>query len=309
MSRDSLPSLDLIRGFEAAARHLSFTRAAAELFLTQSAVSRQVQALEEHLGAPLFRRLHRRLELTDAGQDLFRAATGALESLQAAAVRIRGSGTTQVLTVSTTIGFSSLWLIPRLADFRAGHPEIDIRIDANNRTVDLARERIEIAIRYCAPTTAPEGAVRLFGEDVIPICSPALLKRTGPIRKPEDLARQVLLHYEHPDGGAPWLSWTVWLESMRVRDLRPAGSLRFLQFDQVIQAAIDGQGVALGRSPLVRQLIQKGKLVAPMGRAAKSSRAYYLIQAHGGEPRADVRAFTDWILRQAKEERDSAARL
>lgn len=297
-----LPSLDLIKGFEAAARNLSFTKAADELFVTQSAVSRQVKALEDQLGTALFYRRHRALLLTDAGQELYRVASAALKQLSDAAGKIKGRGSNRVLTVSTTIGFASLWLIPRLAEFRSKHADIDIRIDANNKMLDLAQEGIELAIRYCTPEMAPPGAVKLFGEEVMPVCSPRLITRAAPLAVPDDLRRHVLLHFERLDGSpaAPWLTWSIWLEVMQVRDFKPAGSLRFSQYDQVIQAAIDGQGIALGSSGLVRQLIKQGKLVAPLAGASKSSRAYFLIVAPDSERRADVKAFNAWLMRQAK---------
>ena len=296
-----LPSLDLIKGFEAAARHLSFTRAAAELFVTQSAISRQVKSLEDHLGVALFQRRHRALLLTEAGQELYRVATEALQQLGETATRIRERGGSRVLTVTTTVGFASLWLIPRLADFRDRHPDIDIRIAANTRLVDLERERIELAIRYCPPKLAPPGAHRLFGEEVLPVCSPALLARM-PLVLAEDLRRHVLLHYERPDGAAPWLTWTVWLEAMQVDKFKPAGALHFSQYDQVIQAAIDGHGVALGTSPLVRRLVSEGRLVVPLSRKGHSSRAYFLVAAASAAARPEVQAFVAWMKGQAAEE-------
>ena len=296
-----LPSLDLIKGFEAAARHLSFTRAAAELFVTQSAVSRQVKALEDHLGVALFERRHRALSLTEAGQELYRVASGVLQQLADTATRIRERGGGRVLTVTTTVGFASLWLIPRLADFRDRHPDIDIRIAANTRLLDLERERIELAIRYCPPRLAPPGSQHLFGEAVLPVCSPALLART-PLAAAEDLRRHVLLHYERPDGAAPWLTWTVWLEAMQVEKFKPAGALHFSQYDQVIQAAVDGQGVALGTSPLVRRLLGEGRLVAPLARKAQSSRAYFLVAAASAAARPEVQAFAAWLRGQAAAE-------
>ena len=164
--RRNLPSLDLLRGFEAAARNLSFTKAAAELFVTQSAVSRQVKTIEEHLGVALFARRHRALLLTEAGHDLYRATAQALRQISDAAARIRERGAGRTLTVTATIGFASLWLIPRLTDFRSQRPDIDIRISANNAMLDLEREGIEVAIRYCMSKMAPEGAIKLFGEVV-----------------------------------------------------------------------------------------------------------------------------------------------
>jgi DNA-binding transcriptional LysR family regulator len=300
--RRNLPSLDLLRGFEAAARNLSFTRAAEELFVTQSAISRQVKTIEDHLGVALFARRHRALALTDAGHELYRATAQALRQLSDTAGRIMQRGAGRTLTVTATIGFASLWLIPRLTDFRSQRPDIDIRIAANNEMLDLEREGIEVAIRYCMPKAAPEGAVKLFGEVVLPVCSPKLLTRAAPLATPEDLRYHVLLHYERPDGAAPWLNWTVWLETMQLAGLKPAGSLRFSQYDQTIQAAIDGQGVALGTSPLVRQPIKQGRLIAPLARKFESSRAYYLVISADAAGRPEVKDFAGWLLRQAKRE-------
>jgi DNA-binding transcriptional LysR family regulator len=300
--RRNLPSLDLLRGFEAAARNLSFTRAAEELFVTQSAVSRQVKTIEDHLGVALFARRHRALLLTEAGHELYRATAQALRQLSDAAARIRERGAGRTLTVTATIGFASLWLIPRLADFRSQRPDIDIRISANNEMLDLEREGIEVAIRYCMPKAAPEGAIKLFGEVVLPVCSPKRVTHTAPLAQPEDLRHHILLHYERPDGITPWLSWTVWLETMQLRGLKPAGSLSFSQYDQAIQAAIDGQGVALGTSPLVRQLIKQGRLIAPLAKKFASSRAYFLVVSPDAAHRPEVKDFADWMVRQAKQE-------
>ena len=294
-----LPPLDLLRGFEAAARHLSFTRAADELSLTQSAVSRQIKALEEHLGAPLFRRRHRALLLTESGQLLYRAVADALRRIAEAAAQLRAP--TRALTVSTTISFASLWLVPRLAAFRQQHPEIDIRVDANNRLIDLARDDIDVAIRYAPPSLVPADAIRLFGEEVMPVASPALLRRQ-PLATPADLANHVLLHYERPDGGAPWLSWPAWFEVVGTAPIRPRGALHLTQYDQVIQAAVDGQGVAVATSPLVKQLIREGRLAAPLKQRASSARAYYVAVAAPSAKRPEVEAFVQWLLAQAKED-------
>jgi len=307
--RRNLPSLDLLRGFEAAARNLSFTRAAAELFVTQSAVSRQVKAIEDHLGVALFARRHRALLLTEAGHELYRATAQALRQLGDAANKIRDRGAGHTLTVTATIGFASLWLIPRLADFRNRRPDIDIRIAADNRMVDLEREGIEVAVRYCMPKAAPPGAIKLFGEAVLPVCSPKSVTRAAPLAQPEDLRRHVLLHYERPDGATPWLSWTVWLEVMRMQSLRPAGALRFSQYDQTIQAAIDGHGVALGTTPLVRDLIKQGRLIAPLAKKFESQRASYLVISSAAAEKAEVKEFTAWMLQQAKKERRAPDRL
>jgi DNA-binding transcriptional LysR family regulator len=272
------------------------------LFVTQSAVSRQVKTIEDHFGVALFARRHRALALTEAGHDLYRATAQALRQIGDAAAKIRERDAGRTLTVTATVGFASLWLIPRLTDFRNQRPDIDIRILADNKMVDLEREGIKVAIRYCMPKAAPEGAVKLFGEVVMPVCSPKLVTRAAPLASPEDLRHHVLLHYESPDGVTPWLSWTVWLETMQLPGLKPAGSLRFSQNDQAIRAAIDGQGVALGTSPLVRQLIRQGKLIAPLEKKFESARAYYLVVSAEAARRPEVREFADWMMRQAKQE-------
>lgn len=300
-----LPSLDLVRGFDSAARHLSFTKAAAELFLTQSAISRQIKTLEEQLGVALFQRRHRALALTEAGRHFQQAVSDALRLLQDAAARIRGAGARR-LTLSTTIGLAALWLIPRLNDFRTQHADIDIRIDANNRLIDLAREEVDVAIRYCTPDLAPPGAQRLFGEQVIVVCSPRLLERAS-LELPADLARHILLHYDRPDGVAPWSSWEVWLEVQGAPGLKPAGSVTFTAFDHLVQAAIDGQGVALAPTPLVRRALSDGRLVAPLKAVTGSARAYYLVVEPNAAARPHVRQFIEWMHKQAHEEARAGA--
>jgi DNA-binding transcriptional LysR family regulator len=300
-SRERLPSLDLLRGFEAAARHLSFTRAAEEMFLTQSALSRQVLALEEQLGTPLFERRHRELRLTDAGQVLQVAAKSMLHELNRAVARIRHDETTQPLTVSTNLPFASLWLIPRLSRFRVRHPAIDVFISADDRIVDLEREQIDLAVRYCGEAMAPPGAPRLFGERLLPVCAPALARDPArPLKRPEDLARHVLLHIDDERGRFPWLNWSAWLAAIGIHDLKPAGSLRFNHSAEAIQAAVDGLGVALGRVPLINNLLQQGKLVAPFQDRFATTRAYFIVTSGQGARRPGAQAFIDWLIEEAR---------
>ena len=300
MSR-TLPSLELIRGFEAAARLSSFTRAAEELFITQSAVSRQVQALEEHLGTPLFERHHRTIRLTNAGHLLYRAASQALLLLTDTAARIRQEGSNRSVTVSCTFGFASLWLVPRLMQFRERHPDVDVRIAANNKIVDIDRERMEVAIRYCTADLVPPGTPRLFGEEVFPVCSPSLLERRGKsLLSPPDLERHVLLHHEGADHDWPTGSWSAWLQAVQLPNLKPAGALRFDQYDQLIQAAIDGQGVALGIGALVKRHLRLGRLVAPFTQKSSSPRGYYLVVAQHASGRSEVASFRTWLMRAAR---------
>ena len=177
-TRTPLPSLDLLVGFEAAARLLSFTKAGEELYLTQSAVSRQIKDLEEQLGVTLFQRRHRALALTDAGQQFYAASAQAIATMRAATDRLRAQGTRKPLSVTTTTSFAALWLIPRLAGFTRAHPEVDVRITADARVQDLERDGLDVAIRHGPATLAGPNAVRLFGERVFPVCSPKLLKTT-----------------------------------------------------------------------------------------------------------------------------------
>src|SRR5690349_24407299 len=215
-NRNVMPSLDLLQGFEAAARHLSFTKAGEELFLTQSAVSRQIKELEDQLGVSLFERRHRALVLTEAGQQFYAAAAQVLTTMRGATERLRAAtGRPRPLSVTTTTSFAALWLIPRLAGFTRDHPGIDVRITADTRVQDLERDGLDVAIRHGPPSLAGPNAVRLFGERVFPVCSPKLLKK-NPLRVPADLKNHCLLQYDDPDVRHPWLNWKTWLEVARI---------------------------------------------------------------------------------------------
>jgi len=295
-----LPSLDFLRGFEAAGRRLSFTLAAEELFLTQSALSRQVKALEDALGVPLFERRHRALALSAAGAAFHRNVSLQLREIAQAADSVREGAREPGLTVSTTVSFAALWLIPRLASFRAAQPDVEVYVSADDRMVDLSRGDVDVAVRYLADDGAPPGAVRLFGERLLPVASPALHKRGGtPLKAPADLARHVLIHLDDPSGVMPWLNWPAWLTSNGQPNLKPAGSLRFSLYDQVIQATLGGQGVALGRIPLISELLREGKLIAPFPKRYDSPRGYFVIRAPHAVDRQDVGAFAEWLQREA----------
>lgn len=293
----ALPPLDLLRGFEAAARHLSFTKAAAELFVTQSAISRQIRSLEEHLGIALFRRDHRALTLTEKGQLLYRAVSDALRRLRDVTQKLQARGTS-VISITTSVSFTSLWLIPRLAKFRAQHPGLDVHISASNEIVDLEREQLDLAIRYYHPEQAPPAAIKLFADEVFPVCSPALAgDAANPLDEPADLARHVLLELNDEKNRA-WFVWSAWLDAMNLPELTPAGLLRFNQYDHVIHAALNGQGIALGRYPLLERYLADGSLVAPFQGRSKTSRAYFVISRKAAS--AESRLFTDWLLREAQ---------
>jgi DNA-binding transcriptional LysR family regulator len=300
----SLPPLDLLRGFEAAARHLSFTRAATELFLTQSAVSRQIQSLEEFLGAPLFERRHKALALTPAGQAYYRVVAQALDQVRDATRRLRDTHTRHVLTVTTTVSFASIWLVPRLMHFRKLHPDVDVRITATFEVVDLEREGVDLAIRDCALNNVPEGAVFLMGEHLAPMCSAQFAKEARkakrPLANPADLRHHVLLNLHDPTGRWPWLSWPAWFEAMGMEPFEPASTLSFDQYDQVLQAALTGQGVALGRMTLAGQHIRAGRLVALFGQQQRLARGYHAVYAAHAARNPDVRRFVEWLRDEIK---------
>jgi DNA-binding transcriptional LysR family regulator len=296
--RFRLPPLDLIQGFEAAARNLSFTKAAEELFITQSAVSRQIRGLEEHLGVALFERRHRSLVLTEPGHALYRAAADLLERLQTVTDRLRADGATPHLTVTTTSGFASLWLIPRLRGFTAVHPEVDVRISASYKLVNLERSLVDVAVRYCNVEEAPEGAQCLFGEELFPVCSPTLITGSNhPLRTFQDLEHHALLHM---DGAGGYFDWNTWLTAQGFADLRPAASLRFDGYEQMIGAALSGQGVAMGIGHLVKDLVEDGRLIAPFSKTMVGQRAYFVVRSQLTGTRPHVQAFVDWLAAEAK---------
>src|SRR4051812_9378675 len=296
-----LPPLDLLLGFEAAARHLSFTKAGEELFLTQSAVSRQIKELEDQLGVALFERRHRALSLTEAGQQFYASAAQVLTTMRAATERLRAhAGRRRPLSVTTTHSFAALWLIPRLAGFTRTHPGIDVRITAETRVQNLERDGLDLAIRHGPAALAGPNAIRLMGERVFPVCSPKLMKDAKrPLKKPEDLKNHILLQYDDPDGRHPWLHWKTWLEVERIADLRPAGTLSFSGYEQIIPAAVAGHGVGLGRTPLVKDLLASGELVAPFKSSADPARAYYAVVSKSAEGRPEVVEFVAWLKQEA----------
>jgi DNA-binding transcriptional LysR family regulator len=297
-NRNALPALDLLVGFESAARHLSFTKAGEELFLTQSAVSRQIKELEDQLGVVLFQRRHRALALTQAGHQFYAAAAQALSTMRTATDRLRAQAGKKALSVTTTHSFAALWLIPRLAGFTRDHPGVDVRITAETRVQDLERDGLDLALRHGPASLAGPNAVRLFGEKVFPVCSPKLLKKR-PLEQPQDLKNHVLLQYDDPDGRHPWLHWKTWLEVERIADLKPVGTLSFSGYEQIIPAAIAGHGVALGRSPLVKDLMRSGELVAPFKSSADPARAYFAILSKNAAGRPEVLAFVEWLKAEA----------
>lgn len=290
-----LPPLNAVRAFEAAARHLSFTRAAEELHVTQAAVSHQIKALEEHLGFRLFRRTARALLLTDEGQILFPATRDALDGLHEAFGQFQSgdaASATGVLTVTTLPSFATRWLVPRLKQFRAQQPDIDVRLSTAMDLTDLATDGIDIGVRYGLGTWPGLQAWWLMEEDVYPVCAPALLADGAPLKKPEDLASHTLLQDVGQD-------WRIWLDAAGVTLADPDRGPGFLDSAHALHAALDGQGVLLGRSVLVREELEAGRLVKPFDISIPSAYAYWIICPKADVKRPKVRLFRDWLLAEA----------
>lgn len=289
-----LPSLNGLLVFEAAARHLSFTRAAAELNVTQTAVSHQIRRLEEQLGVRLFVRQTRTLALTREAQDYLPPIRAAFEDVRAATERLLRGPRDSVLTVSSMVSIASKWLVPRLASFQEANPGIDVRIATGTRLVDFRREDVDLAIRYGRGHWPGLRADWLMREEIFPVCAPSLLASLG---QPDDLANHTLLQVE-----LVFDEWRVWLTAA---GLPPTlATRRIIRFDDrmmALQAAIDGLGVALGRSPIVDADIAAGRLVVPFGAYQLPSEAgYYLVCPEETAQRPKIARFRAWVLAAAR---------
>jgi LysR family transcriptional regulator, glycine cleavage system transcriptional activator len=293
-----LPPLNALRAFEAAARHLSFTKAAAELHVTQAAISHQIKTLEEHLGVPLFQRRNKAVLLTDAGQLCLPGVRDGFARLAEAVDGLRALKIDNVLGVTTSPSFAAKWLVPRLERFRAANPEFDVRIDASTQLVDFARENFDVGIRYGRGSYAGLTSESLFGTEVFPVCSPRLRKGAQALRTPADLKLHTLLHTE-------WLArdeepdWRMWLLAADVPDVDWTRGPQFNDGALAIQAAIEGQGVALGRDALVAADLKAGRLVRPFRLSVAGRFHYYLVYLPTALKRPKVALFRDWLLSEA----------
>ena len=296
------------RTFLAVARHLNFRAAADELALTQSAISRQIQALEDEVGVPLFLRHTRAVELTSAGAQLQRAVGPALERIDLAVRQVRHSAGRRSVTITTLASFASMWLIPRMEDFQRKHPGIDLRIDASDATVDLETADVDLAVRYKLPGPSVQGGQRLFGEQLAVVASPWLLRNTPPLRTPQDLAHCTLIEAGdvYRSAHLQWLTWRRWLDTQGCPKLEPVRWLYFNYAHQIVQAALAGQGLALARMPLVADALAAGDLVEVMpGRRLDSPLAYWLLVPPRSSGRPEVQAFEAWLLHEARRTREA----
>lgn len=295
-----------LRAFEAVARHLSFRLAAEELHLTQSAISRQIQSLEQEVGAPLFVRGTRHVELSQAGTALLRTVAPLLHRLDLTVRQIRRTRSRRTISVTTFASMASLWLIPRLEAFQREHPDLDIRVSACDAFVEVDGVEIDAALRYSRGPQDGCEARRLFGEVLTPVVSPWLLERASngqgpPLRSPADLAQHTLLE---EDDGHPYshlLSWRTWLAHQGLPELTPQRWIYFNYTYQQVQASLTGQGVALARLPMVAPALASGELVEPFGPAGRlqGAHVYWLVVSPLALERPEVAQFCAWVERQA----------
>lgn len=298
MSR-RLPPLNALRAFEAAARHMSFTDAAAELHVTPAAVGHQVKSLEERLGVPLFRRLNRRLLLTDAGQAGLKPLSEALDKLAEAAEAMQRQNQRGILTVSVAPSFAAKWLVRRLGRFAAQQPDIDVRIDTDMMLSNLTRGDVDMAIRYGPGAYPGCRSDKLVSDQIFPVCSPSL--RDGPprIRAPEDLRHQTLLHESWENQDPIWPTWRMWLTAAGVADIDPERGPQFPHSSLALDAAVEGHGVALASDFLVADDLASGRLVQPFDLGLCPKFSYFVVSPTSTADSRKVAAFRDWILAEA----------
>ena len=288
-----LPSLNGLRAFEAAARHLSFTNAAAELNVTQTAISHQIRRLEEELGIRLFVRQNRALALTPEAKDYLPGVRAAFNDLRLATDRVLRRDSDHVLTISTLASLAAKWLLPRLSAFQEAHPGIDVRITTSSALVDFRTGDVDAAIRYGRGHWAGLRADWLTADELFPVCSPALLTGDKPLRSPQDLAHKTLLH----SSGGYDDDWRLWLTAAGL----PANISRLpgLTFDLIlvtVQAALDGIGVAMGRTSYVEADIAKGRLVVPFKITLPANAGFYLVCPEASADTPKLAAFRQWLV-------------
>lgn len=295
-----LPTPNALLTFEAAARHLSFTRASAELFVSQTAVSRQIRRLEERVGRPLFRRKHRALELTEHGKQLHHAVTLGLGHIANAMDEIRDVGEEQI-QIATTVAFATYWFAPRLGRFRAKYPTADVRVLASDRDQDQLTDAVDLAL-ICGHRDMPGWTMsRLFPEVVFPVCSPDYLRR-HPVDGPADLPNHSLLHLDRQhweDVGWTPVDWTLWLAKFGIEYEPPHPLVTFNNYPMLVDAALNGEGIALGWRHLSERHLSKGWLVKPVEEEWDFERSYYLALHQRTAPSPELLALHDWLLSEA----------
>jgi len=303
-----LPNLGGLKTFEAAARHLSFTRAAEELGVTPAAVSYQIRGLEEQLGVALFLRSTRAMQLTDAGHLLVGSLTQAFDGIAQTVARVKEMEGRPRLTVTTGPSFAAKWLVPRLHRFMQQNPSADVRVEVTQEVVELGWTGIDIAVRFGRGNYPGLRADRLFDEVISPVCSPRLAAGDPPLEHPRDLRPHTLIHVDWHAEGATWPDWQMWMRAAGIDSDEPLRALHFSQTSLAVQAAIDGQGVALSESTLVADDISAGRLVHPFDVSIRgpAALAYYLVSPGPGAGSPLVESFRDWIIAEARQMESAA---
>jgi len=294
--------LNGLRAFEAAARLLSFKQAADELHVTPAALSYQIRTLEEQLDVQLFTRLNRKVALTEAGSRLYPGLHDGFLRLSAAVAQVEPARSEHILVISSGPAFSAKWLTPRLSRFLERHPDIDPRISANLKTSDFEKEGIDIAVRFGGGHYPGLDTIALLTESVTPMCSPDLEVDGRPLRDLDDLRRVTLIHDESTKHLADAPDWRDWLEAAGVSDVDPERGLRFNHADHAIDAAIEGAGIALGRTVLGDRDLQLGRLVKPFDLELPMNYGFYLVTPKGTSKRPNVAAFIEWMLEEVRHE-------
>ena len=287
-----------MQAFESAARHLSFTLAAQELNVTPGAISQQIRQLESHLQQRLFKRLNRSIVLTDAGQLFLPMVSAGFEQLHAAVSALENTGDGP-LTITSAPSFVSKWLIPRLASFKRQHPDIDVRIDTSDRLVDFSREDIDVGIRFGDGEYPELDTVFLFSFDLVPVCSPALLQDGPGLKDVSDLKHYTLLHSNYDELDPGWPDWAMWLKVVEADDVDASHGIFFNQSDQIFQAALDGQGVALLANVMADPEIAAGRLIQPFSARLPVKLNYHLVTSPYKAGIAKVAAFRQWVLEES----------
>ena len=299
MARPLLP-LNALRAFESAARHLNFSRAAEELFVTPGAVSQQIRLLEEAVGGHLFLREARGLQLTELGRASVPLLREGFDRLMDASALLREPPRRRQVSVSVTPSFAAKWLMPRMEDFHTTHPEIEVWISADMEPVDLHEGTVDLAIRYGPGGYGGHPTERLMTETVLPVCAPRLMKGSHPIATPADLAHHPLLHDVSADADPSRPDWAMWLKARQVRHADPRRGSRFNQSSLLIEAAISGRGVALAKRTLAQADLAAGRLVAPFPAGSEAvGFAYHVIVPRDRPASPGAAAFVAWLKRQA----------
>jgi len=295
--RTRLPPANSLIAFEASARHCSFTRAAEELTISREAVSRHIRILENHLGVKLFTRLHRAIELTVEGEAFQAVVRKSLEDIAQSADRLQGNSERPRVVVSATIAISTYWLTPRLPKFRAAFPDTEIRVVVSDAPLKTITEDFDIALRYGDGSWRNFDCVHLFDVASHPVCAPAYLEEHGPISAPSDLTAHTLLNLD----GASHVheGWAWWLHGNGVTPQTPLRILGFDNYGNIIQAALDGQGVALGFSGIIDTLLDKGALVCPIKATHSRGLGVYAARPETKSLKPPARTFFDWVLSEA----------